>query len=236
MLRGACGGCRCAGSCRWGIDLLDLCRQVEDGVELVAPCRVAAFDGSVDLGPFGREFVEDEALVLAGLLELGLELGSAIDQDGLDAEGHLAEHLVEEVGGCCGGGAAEGLSDGPFGGGIVGGEVLDVAFGPNLYEDRVDLNDAARLVGLEPVEQPLRAWWRRAVKRLVLVTLQAMGTGCATPRATRWAMMRCTVMSEAAKPSSLTSGPILARPDIGWSSHSCFTAWISADGHWRWRT
>jgi hypothetical protein len=44
-----------------GVDVLDLGGQVEDGVELVAPCAVAAFDGAVELRPLGRQFVEDDA-------------------------------------------------------------------------------------------------------------------------------------------------------------------------------
>src|SRR6188474_706717 len=86
----------------WPMVVVEVLEAVEDGVEgfegggqviglveLVAPGAVAALDGSVQLWPLGRELVEGEALVLAGLLEGGLELRPAIDLEGLDGEGHL---------------------------------------------------------------------------------------------------------------------------------------------------
>ncbi len=129
------------------------CRQVVDGVEFVSPGAVAAFDGSVELGSFGREFVEDQALVGAGLFELGLELGAAVDLDGLHREGHFGQHLVEEQAGGSGGGAVGGLGDGPFGDRIVGGEVFDGLARRDVDEDGVDLDHAAGGVGLEPLGQ-----------------------------------------------------------------------------------
>ncbi len=86
-------------------------------------------------------------LVLAGRFELGLELGSAVDLDGLDGEGHVGEHLVEEACGRDCGGAVAGLADGPFGDRAIGGEVLDGLAGSEVDEDGVDLHEAARLVG-----------------------------------------------------------------------------------------
>ena len=38
----------------------------------------------MDLWPFGRQLVEANGFGLTGLFELGLELGAAIDLDGLD--------------------------------------------------------------------------------------------------------------------------------------------------------
>ena len=57
-----------------GLEPVDLVGQVMDGVELVAPCAVASFDGSIELGPLGRQDEEIEALVAARLLEAGHEL------------------------------------------------------------------------------------------------------------------------------------------------------------------
>lgn len=69
------------------------------GVEFVAPGAVGAFDAAVEHGRPGRQDVELEALGLAGVLELGHELGAAIDLDGADREGQFGEQLVEEAGG-----------------------------------------------------------------------------------------------------------------------------------------
>jgi hypothetical protein len=43
----------------------------------------------MDLWPFGRQLVEANGFGLTGLFQLGLELGAAIDLDGLDRERHL---------------------------------------------------------------------------------------------------------------------------------------------------
>jgi hypothetical protein len=41
----------------------------------------------MDLWPFGRQLVEANGFGLTGLFELGIELGAAIDLDGLDRTG-----------------------------------------------------------------------------------------------------------------------------------------------------
>ena len=79
-------------------------RQVVAGVELVAPRALGAFDGAVELGPFGRQHEQHEALVFAGLFELGHELGAAVDLDSFDRKREGGEQLVEEVFGAAGGG------------------------------------------------------------------------------------------------------------------------------------
>ena len=43
----------------------------------------------MDLWPLGRQLVEANGFGLTGLFELGLELGAAIDLDGLDRDRHL---------------------------------------------------------------------------------------------------------------------------------------------------
>ena len=48
---------------------------------------VAALDGAVELRSLGRQHVEGEALVGAGLFEVGHELGAAVDLDACDLEG-----------------------------------------------------------------------------------------------------------------------------------------------------
>ena len=80
-------------------DFVDVEGQVGAGVELIPPGSVAAFDGSVELGRSGREQVEGDFGVGAGLLELGHELRPAVDLNGSDGIGHLRAHAVQEVGG-----------------------------------------------------------------------------------------------------------------------------------------
>src|SRR5581483_11335309 len=91
------------------VELGEIVGRVVDGVELVAPGTVGAFDGAVELGGLGRQDVEREVALLAGGLELGLELGAAVDLEGVDLVGQGGEELVEELGGGLGGGAAEGM-------------------------------------------------------------------------------------------------------------------------------
>jgi hypothetical protein len=50
-----------------GLQLVEAGRQVEGGVELVAPRALGALDAAVELGSLGRQDEEVEALVLAGL-------------------------------------------------------------------------------------------------------------------------------------------------------------------------
>src|SRR5690606_17557523 len=110
--------------------LLEAVRQGVDGIELVScPIAVAALDGAVGLGAFGRQHVEGDGALLAGGLELGHEFGAAVHPgsspgqalDGVDLEGHAGDELVEEGCGGGGGGSGIGLGDGPLGDGVVGG-------------------------------------------------------------------------------------------------------------------
>jgi hypothetical protein len=104
-----------------GVEAFDVGGQVVGFVELVPPCAIAAFDGSIHLWASGRENIEGDTSFLAGGLELGHELASAVDLDGL----HRERHVVEEAcGGLCGC-TVEGFADGPFGDRVIGGEVLD---------------------------------------------------------------------------------------------------------------
>ena len=118
-------------------------------MELVSPCAVGALDGAVEFGGSRRQDVEREVFVGAGLLELGHELGAAVDLDGFDGVGHLEENLVEKAGGVPGGGLFAGSGDGPFGEGIVGVEVLDGHAGQRMDRKRVDLDDVAGLFEYE---------------------------------------------------------------------------------------
>lgn len=77
-----------------GIEGFDGSWQIVGFVELVSPGAVTAFDGAVELGRLGQQDEELDGPFLAGFLELGHELRSAIDLDGIDLEGHVAHQLV----------------------------------------------------------------------------------------------------------------------------------------------
>src|SRR5690606_2164904 len=85
-------------------DLVDVVWQVDDGVELVSPGAIASRDGAVELGRARRQDKEGDGLCGARLLELGHELGAAVDLYGFDGPWHFGNDLVEEVGGIAGGG------------------------------------------------------------------------------------------------------------------------------------
>jgi len=60
-------------------DFVDARWEIGAGVELVAPGSIATLDSSVELWRSGGQDVEGQVLVGAGLLELGHELGAAVD-------------------------------------------------------------------------------------------------------------------------------------------------------------
>src|SRR5215216_21265 len=86
-----------------GIDMLrdffDSGWEVGGCVEFVSPGAIASLDGSIELWRSRRQDIERDLLFLAGGLELGHELGAAVDLDGLDGPGHFGGDLFEEVGG-----------------------------------------------------------------------------------------------------------------------------------------
>ncbi len=96
-----------------GVELPAALGQGVDGMELVAPGGLHAFDapvelGAVELGAAGREGIEGDAVLLAGVLEVLVELGTAVDLAGADGERGGWDELVEEAGGGSGGGHAGG--------------------------------------------------------------------------------------------------------------------------------
>jgi len=137
------------------IERLDGSGQVVDGVEFVSPGAIASVDRAVHLRRLGRKDEEPQALFLAGDLELGHELGTTVDLDGLHREGHLGDQLVEEDRGRGGGCPIEGLGDGPFRDGVVGGEVFDGFVGRDIDVDGVELDEAAGLVDRQVARQAL---------------------------------------------------------------------------------
>jgi hypothetical protein len=91
-------------------DFVDARWEIGAGVELVAPGSIATLDSSVELWRSGGQDVEGQVLVGAGLLELGHELGAAVDLNGFDGIGHLFEDRVEELGGVFGRARLHGLA------------------------------------------------------------------------------------------------------------------------------
>src|SRR5271169_1677468 len=139
-----------------GIDVGEVSGQVVDSIELVSPTAIAALDGAVHFWGFGRQDIEADVSVLAGLLEIGLELRSAVDLDGAHREGHVAQELVEEEGcrGC--GGAIEGLGDGPFGDRVISGEMLDGFVWSDIDGNGVELDEAAGTIAYDLARQAHR--------------------------------------------------------------------------------
>jgi hypothetical protein len=70
-----------------GLGLIDAAWQVVGGVELVSPTGLGAFDGAVEIGPFGRQDDEFEAICAAMVFEGRHELGSSVDLDAFDRKG-----------------------------------------------------------------------------------------------------------------------------------------------------
>ncbi len=126
-----------------GVELLDSMGQLVDGVELVAPGGLHAFDAAVELRATGRQDVEVDVALLAGEFEVFLELGAAVDLDGLDGEGGAADELVEEASGGSGGGVGSGHGGGPAGVAIQGSEVLDGLAGQQAEREGVDRDGLA---------------------------------------------------------------------------------------------
>ena len=88
-----------------GVEFIDAAGEHVGLGEFVAPSAIAALNGAVHLRTSRRQEVERDDFGLAGGLELGHELASAVDLDGFHREGHVGEDLVAEVGGGLGGGA-----------------------------------------------------------------------------------------------------------------------------------
>jgi hypothetical protein len=119
-----------------GLQLVEAGRQVEGGVELVAPRALGALDAAVELGSLGRQDEEVEALVLAGL-EAALNSDPPSTWMPLTGKGASATSFSRRV-------VAQ----------AVGGEVLH-GLGRDVHEQGVDLEPG--LVGFRPLASACRS-------------------------------------------------------------------------------
>ena len=114
---------------------------VVGALELGSRGVVGALDAAVGFGRPLREDEQWEIQVAAGLLELGHELGAAVDLEGHDP-GVVGEQRFEEAAGAAGGGACEDAAEHEPGGRADGAELLQ---GPAVAGDGhvVDLDELA---------------------------------------------------------------------------------------------
>ena len=96
---------------------------------------LGALDAAAQFGRARGRDEEADAARLAGLLEGGLELGTAIHRDGPDEEGHAGDQAVEEARSRGGRGAGVGFQDVAAGDDVAGGEVFEttVKGGEKVY-------------------------------------------------------------------------------------------------------
>ena len=123
--------------------------------ELTAGGGVSALDATVVLRSSRRQHIEGEVEVLAGGLELGHELRSAVDLDGSDGERHLLEEDLQEAGGVASGGAGVAAHDQLLAEGADGLELLELDPGKRVDPGVVDLDELAGTGGFHSVAPAL---------------------------------------------------------------------------------
>src|SRR2546429_6080163 len=100
---------------KFAVELFHLQRAGRDLVKLFGVGTIGAFDGAVEFGRTWRQDEQMEAALLAGLLELGSKLGTAVNLQGADGKRHAELQGVEELSGGFGGGGGGGLQHRPPG-------------------------------------------------------------------------------------------------------------------------
>src|SRR3970282_435317 len=79
------------------VDLGERGDRCETVVELLLVGTLGTLDVAVELGGARRKDEEFDAALAAGRLELGHELGTAVDLDRSDREGHALEDRIQEA-------------------------------------------------------------------------------------------------------------------------------------------
>src|SRR3990172_312547 len=115
-------------------------------VELLLVSTLGTLDVAVELGRARWKDKEFDAARAAGVLELGHELGAAVDLDRSDREGHALEDRIQEAGRGVSRGAAMCLQDLPAGEDVAGGEVLEREPGEEGDVSGVHLDDGAGVI------------------------------------------------------------------------------------------
>src|SRR3990170_6058129 len=128
------------------VDLGERGDRCETVVELLLVGTLGTLDVTVELGGAGWKDEEFDAALAAGVLKLGHELGTAVDLDRSDREGHALEDGIQEAGRGVSRGAAMCLQDLPAGEDVAGGEVLEREPGEEGDVSGVHLDDGAGMI------------------------------------------------------------------------------------------
>src|SRR3990172_2614318 len=111
------------------VDLGERGGRCKTVVELLLVGTLGTLDVAVELGGARWKDKEFDAALAAGGLELGHELGAAVDLDRSDREGHALADRIQEAGRGVSRGAAMSLQDLPASEDVAGGEVLEMEAG-----------------------------------------------------------------------------------------------------------
>src|SRR5436190_17546489 len=95
------------------VEFLHLQRAGRDLIKLLGVSPLGALDRAVELGRSRWQNEQAQAALLAGLLEVGGELGTAIHLQSTDGKGHAVQQGFQELGSGRGGGPRVGLDDVP---------------------------------------------------------------------------------------------------------------------------
>src|SRR6266542_3276748 len=124
-------------------------RPVEIGnlVELLLVGPLRPFDAAVELGRSGREHVQADAALPAGLLESGHELAAAVHLDRPDGERHAGIDGAQEGSGAGRRGLTSDAEHVPARDDIAGGELLEDDARERSQIERINLDEVARGTG-----------------------------------------------------------------------------------------
>jgi len=129
----------------FAVELFHLQRAGRDLVKLFGVGTIGAFDGAVEFGRTWRQDEQMEAALLAGLLELGSKLGTAVNLQGADGKRHAELQGVEELSGGLGGGAGVRLQHVPAGNHVASGELFKDHAGNGTDVQGIDFDQVAGL-------------------------------------------------------------------------------------------
>src|SRR3990172_5418959 len=127
-------------------DLVEGGGRGETVVELLLVGPLGTLDVAVELGRARRKDEEFDAALAAGVLELGHELGAAVDLDRPHGGGHALADGIQEAGRGVSRGVAMCLQDLPAGEDVAGGEVLEREPGEEGDVSGVHLDDGAGVI------------------------------------------------------------------------------------------